>query len=161
MAELAAEFVPLDRRRRLGDPPLGAAERERWADLRDRLAHEFGYPLPIGPSRPARHLRVPAGLKVRIGAEGEVATLENLSEGGLFVCCQRPLTPGTALRISIESELLDEPLEVDALVVHSRTVANRDGPAGFGALLTGLAPEDAQAIGDLVEGELTSAVQAR
>jgi hypothetical protein len=158
LAEIAAEFVPLDRRRREGDPPLKAVERERWAELRDHLAHEFGYPLPIGPLRAARHLRVPARLKVRLGVEGELATLENLSEGGLFVCCARPLSPGMALSVSIDSDLLDEPLQLDAVVVHSREVANRDGPAGFGALLEGLAPDDHRALADLVEAELAAAV---
>jgi hypothetical protein len=158
MAELAAEFVPLDRRRRLGDPPLGAAERDRWSFLRDALAHEFGYPLPVGPSRPARHLRVPARLEVRLGAGGERATLENLSEGGLFVCCRRPLAPGTPLEITIESERLEQTLELEVLVVHSRPIANHDGPAGFGALLEGLEPDQHAALADLVEAELAAAV---
>jgi len=158
MAELAAEFVPLDRRRRLGDPPLRVVERERWAQLRDQLAHEFGYPLPVGPSRPARHLRVPARLEVRLGADGELATLENLSEGGMFVCCVRPLAPGTPLRVTIQSEQLEQVLELEVVVVHSRAVANRDGPAGFGVLLESVAPEQHAALADLVEAELVAAV---
>lgn len=157
MTELAAEFMPLDRRRRLGDPPLGAVERERWEALRDELAHEFGYPLPVGPTRPARHLRVPVSLDVRLG-DGEPASLENLSEGGLFVCCGRPLAPGTPLTVTIESERLEQRLVLEVSVVHSRPVANRDGPAGFGALLSGLDPEQHAALASLVEAELVAAV---
>ena len=73
------------------------------------------------------------------------------------MCCGRPLAPGTPLRISIESELLEEPLEVEVRVVHSRSVANRDGPAGFGALLQSLDGADYRAITDLVEAALASA----
>jgi Tfp pilus assembly protein PilZ len=161
MAELAAEFVPLDRRRRDGDPPLGAGEQERWAELRDQLAYEFGDALPVGPIRPARHLRVPARLDARIGPQGEVVALENLSEGGVFVCCKRPLAPGTRFRLEIQSPLLDEPLDVDAMVVHCREFANRDGPAGFGALFPDPGRDQRRALADLVEAELASAVGSR
>lgn len=42
--------------------------------------------------------------------------------------------------------------------MHSRPFANRDGPAGFGALLEGLKPDQHDALADLVEAELAAAV---
>jgi len=161
MAELAAEFVPLDRRRRDGEPPLGAGEQARWAELRDLLAYEFGEALPVGPTRPPRHLRVPVRLQARIGAGGEGVALENLSEGGVFVCCKRPLAPGVRLQLAIESSLLDAPLRIEAVVVHSRDHANRNGPAGFGAFFPDASPEQRRALADLVEAELAAALGPR
>ena len=37
LSSLVSEFLPLNRRRLHGDPPLGLRELERWMELRERL----------------------------------------------------------------------------------------------------------------------------
>ena len=54
IAELVTEFVPLNRRRIHGDPPLSVLELERWSELRDQLAYEFGHAPPVGPASTIR-----------------------------------------------------------------------------------------------------------
>lgn len=160
VAELVSEFVPLNRRRVRGDPPLSVLELERWSELRDQLAFEFGHAPPVGPARQPRHLRVPTHLKVRYGGDGEhAATLANLSEGGLFVRCQEPLAPDTPLRLEIEGEGGEPPLHLEAVVVHSREMDNQDGPGGFGVEFRNVGSEEQLALTALLEGALSSVAE--
>ena len=65
-----------------GDPPLSVLELDRWSELRDHLAYEFGHAPPIGPTTQPRNLRVPTHLKVRYGGESEQsASVENVHSG--------------------------------------------------------------------------------
>lgn len=157
IADLVAEFVPLNRRRVQGDPPLSVLELERWSELRDQLAYEFGHAPPVGPAKQPRHLRVPTHLKVRYGGGAEhAASVENLSEGGLFVRCSEPLAPGTPLCLELESDT--EPLlRLDAEVVHSREYDNLDGPAGFGVAFQDMDADVREGIVRLIEGALAQA----
>lgn len=157
MAELVSEFVPLNRRRTQGDPPLSVLELDRWSELRDLLAYEFGHGTPIGPQKQPRQLRVPTHLKVRYGDSAENdATIENLSEGGLFVRCAQPLAPGTPLKIELDAEG-EPPVKLEAVVAHSRDLDNLDGPAGFGVEFQNVEAEEHVIITRLVEGVLSSA----
>jgi uncharacterized protein (TIGR02266 family) len=140
VAELVAEFVPLNRRRVHGDPPLSVIEMQRWAELRDLLAYAFGHkPPPTGPSE--RPLRVPTQLKVRYGSGGATAILRNLSEGGLFVESPSLLDPGTPLRLEIDPGNGQTPIGLDGVVVWCREFSNLDGPAGFGVRFQNLEAE--------------------
>ncbi len=157
IAELVAEFVPLNRRRVRGEPSLSVLELERWSELRDHLAYEFGHASPIGATKQPRHLRVPTHLKARYGGDDEHSgTLENLSEGGLFVRCCEPLAAGTPLRLEIEGEGGEPPLCLEAVVVHCRELDNLDGPAGFGVEFRNLELEDQAALTALIDGALSS-----
>ena len=157
IAELVAEFVPLNRRRVQGNPPLSVLELERWSELRDLIAYEFGHTPPIGPARQPRHLRVPTHLKVRYDAEGhQAASIENLSEGGLFVRCSEPLSPGTPLHLEIEGGAAGT-VTLEAVVVHSRDLENLDGPAGFGVEFQNVEAEEHLRILRLIETALASA----
>jgi uncharacterized protein (TIGR02266 family) len=159
IADLVSEFVPLNRRRTQGDPPLSVLELERWSELRDLIAFEFGHAPPIGRMRQPRHLRVPTHLKVRYGSEPEhSATLSNLSEGGLFVRCAQPLAAGMPLRLEIELDG-EPPLQLDAVVVHSREFENLDGPAGFGVSFEEIEPEDYAVLTRLIERALSGAAE--
>ncbi|MGH0028507.1 MAG: PilZ domain-containing protein [Myxococcota bacterium] len=159
IAELVFEFVPLNRRRVQGDPPLSVLELERWSELRDHLAYEFGHSPPVGPARQPRHLRVPTHLKVRYECDGEQsAQIENLSEGGLFVRCSEPLAAGTPLRLEIEVAS-GAPLRLDATVVHSRELENLDGPAGFGVEFLDLEADDHVRLVELLEAALSEVSQ--
>ena len=144
LAELASEFVALNRRRVEGDPPLSVHELDRWGELRDLLSVEFGHTPPVGPDKHPRDLRVPTHLKVRYGGAGPqfAAALTNLSEGGLFVACGDPLPTGTPLQLEIEGEDGDTPLKLEAEVIHTRRMPNLDGPSGFGVEFRNLELEE-------------------
>lgn len=154
IAELVEAFTPLNRRRVHGDPPLDVHELERWSELRDQIAFEFGHAPPVGPAPQPQTLRVPTHLKVRYGPDGQHAgTLENLSEGGLFVRCSSPLSPGTPLRLEIDGSD-GPPLQLQAEVIHVREGENRDGAAGFGVAFRHVTPVQRVALLRLVEGVL-------
>ena len=157
MAELVSEFVPLNRRRTQGDPPLSVLELDRWHELRDLLAYEFGHSTPIGPAKQPRQLRVPTHLKVRYGDSAENdATIENLSEGGLFVKTDTPMDLGTPMKLELEVEGAPA-LKLEAVVAHRRELDNLDGPAGMGVEFQNVEAEEHAALSRLVEGALTSA----
>ena len=160
IAELVAEFVPLNRRRVRGEPALSVLELERWSELRDQLAYEFGHAPSIGPTKQPRHLRVPTHLKVRcVGAGEHSETLENLSEGGLFVRCSEPLASGTPLRLEIVGEGGEPPLCLEAVVVHCRDLDNQDGPAGFGVEFRNVEAEDHATLTALIDGALSDSAE--
>jgi uncharacterized protein (TIGR02266 family) len=159
IADLVSEFVPLNRRRTQGNPPLSVLELERWSELRDLIAYEFGHAPPIGRMRQPRHLRVPTHLKVRYGSDPEQSgTIENLSEGGLFVRCAEPLAVDMPLHLELELEG-EPPLQLDAVVVHSRDLDNLDGPAGFGVAFKDVEAEDYAVLTRLIERALSRAGQ--
>jgi len=153
LSQLVAEFVPLNRRRLAGNPPLTVIDLQRWSELRELLAYEFGNTTPIGASV-ERALRVPSHLKVSYGEEGAESVLSNLSEGGVFVCCEKPLPAGTPLRLEIDPGHGESPIQVDAVVAWNRELANRDGQAGIGVAFQELGAAEASAIGQLVERAL-------
>jgi len=153
LSQLVAEFVPLNRRRIAGDPPLTVIDLQRWRELRELLAYEFGNTTPIRAAV-ERPLRVPTHLKVRYGADGAEAVLSNLSEGGVFVNCGKPLAVGTPLRLEIDPGDGENPIEVDARVAWIRELSNRDGQAGFGVSFQDLGAAEASAIGQLIERAL-------
>lgn len=155
LTELVPEFLELNRRRLLGDPPLSVLELDRWSELRDWLAYEFGDAPAIG--KPARELRVPTHLKVRFGGENSGSgTLENLSQGGVFVCCESPLPPGALVFIEIEADGV-LPLQLEGRVAHSREHENLDGHAGFGVAFQDVPAEDLPALTRLIESALDRA----
>lgn len=156
IAEFVSEFIPLNQRRLNGNPALSVLELDRWSDLRDHLAYEFGHSPPIGASQP-RPLRVPTQLKVRYGTENsESTTIENLSEGGGFVCCAQPPAPQTSVQLELEAEG-ELPLRLDGLVIHAREYDNLDGPAGFGVAFQDLQVEDHVALLRLIDAALSQA----
>ena len=157
VAELVAEFVPLNRRRVNGDPPLSVLELQRWSELRDLLAYAFGHKTPVA-STLERPLRVPTQLKVRYGREGATAILRNLSEGGLFVESERPIDPGTTLQLELDPGNAETPIALEGEVVWCRELPNLDGPAGFGVRFRNLEAEEFAALIRVIEGVLRDLV---
>lgn len=156
VSQLVSEFVPLNRRRIAGDPPLTLLELQRWSELRDMLAYEFGHKLPIGADK-ERPLRVPTHLKVRYGQAGEEGAATNLSEGGVFIQSEQPLALGTPLRLQIDPGDSDACIDVDAVVVWAREIGNMDGPAGFGVSFRNVGAAESVAIGQRLERALREA----
>ena len=156
LSQLVSEFVPLNRRRIAGDPPLTLLELQRWGELRDLLAYEFGHKPPIsaGMERP---LRVPTHLKVRYGQGDEEGVVHNFSEGGVFIQCEQPLESGTPLRLEIDPGDSDTCIELDAVVMWVREIANMDGPAGFGVAFQNIGAAESVAIGQRIERALREA----
>ena len=157
VAELVAEFVPLNRRRVNGDPPLSVLELQRWSELRDLLAHAFGHKTPVA-STVERPLRVPTQLKVRYGKDGATAILRNLSEGGLFVESQRPLDPETPLQLELDPGDGGAVIALEGVVVWSREFPNLDGPSGFGVRFRNLEAEEFAALLHVIERVLRDLV---
>ncbi len=161
-ARLVEEFLPLNRRRTRGDPPLTIAELERWMELRWRLEHALAEKTPTDDhGRPTRRtLRVPTHLKVRAtrGSAVEVISSRNISEGGLFLVTRRPLAPGTPLHLEIEGRDGSAPIEVEGTVTWVRGADGEKGPAGMGVRFDHPDPEKRDAITALVERALTRAL---
>ena len=156
LSQLVSEFVPLNRRRIAGDPPLTLVELQRWTELRDLLAYEFGHKPPISGAVD-RPLRVPTHLKVRYGPEGDEGVVHNFSEGGVFIQTEQPLAPGTPLHLAIDPGEGEASLELNAVVMWVREITNMDGPAGFGVAFENVGAAEAVAIGARIECALREA----
>ncbi len=150
IAPLVTEFLPLNRRKVRGNPPLSLLELQRWSELSEQLAYELGDPNPKeGEDRP---LRVPTHLKVRFD-EG-TGELRNVSEGGLFIECERPLPAGTPLQLELEPGGDQPSILLAARVVWSRDLATQEGPSGFGVRFEDLEADEYQLLMLLIETEL-------
>ena len=152
---LVAEYLPLNRRRTHGDPPLAPAELEAWTELREVLEYHLGSANPpLGGSR-RRSLRVPTDLKVRISERGEaVASLHDLSEDGAFIESRESQEPGSRLALEIDPGSGEPLLRLDAVVRWGRELPNMDGPAGVGVEFLNVEDGDFAALGRLVEAAL-------
>lgn len=160
LTEFVAEFVPLNRRRVGGDPPLTVLELDRWRELRELLSWELGYKLPVRVEV-ERALRVPSHLKVTYDAQGEQsASFSNLAEGGVFIESDHRLPATTPLRLSIDPGAGEAPIVADAAVVWTREFSNLDGPAGFGVRFLELGSEETAAIGRLMDRLLHELAQS-
>jgi len=159
LPSLVSEFLPLNRRRLHGDPPLGVRELERWMELRERLERMFGARPPLQASERSRRrsLRVPTALKARYQAAGRAASspVADLSEGGLFLATEAPLAPGTPLRLELGDASGAPPVCVASRVVWARGVGDIGGPAGMGLCFVDLGDDTAAAVATLVEGALS------
>ena len=151
ISPLVAEFLPLNRRKVQGNPPLSVLELQRWGELSEYLAYELGDPAPVGGKE--RPLRVPTHLKVRFG-EG-TGELGNVSEGGLFIESERPLAHGTPIQLELEPASGQPSFSLAATVVWSREIATRDGPAGFGVRFEDLGADEYELLMLLIEDELS------
>ena len=154
---LVAEFVPLNRRRVRGDPPLSLAEIGRWEDLRERLEYELGSSSPPLAGSHRRTLRVPTDLKVCTAGRAEaVSNLLNVCEGGAFIETAEMLEPGTRLALEIDPGNGESPLRLDAVVKWGREISNMDGPAGVGIEFQNLEDGDFAALERLVDHVLAA-----
>jgi uncharacterized protein (TIGR02266 family) len=159
---LVAEFVPLNRRRVHGDPPLSVAELERWMELRELLEYEFGSANPpLGGTR-RRQLRVPTHLKVRTAGRGDaVSNLCDVSEGGAFIETSEMLAPGTPLKLEIDPGNGEPPLQLDAVVKWGREISNMDGSAGVGVEFENIEDGDFAVLEAIVDRALDSVSRDR
>jgi uncharacterized protein (TIGR02266 family) len=155
---LVKEFVPLNRRRVRGDPPLSVGELERWAELRELLEYQFGSSNPPLAGSRRRQLRVPTHLKVRASGGGEaVSNLHDVSEGGAFIETSEILEPGTLLKLEIDPGNGEPPVELDAVVRWGREIGNMDGPAGVGVEFENVEDGDFAVLERIVDRALDSA----
>jgi len=152
-----AEFVPLNRRRVRGDPPLSVGELERWTELREVLEYEFGSASPPLAGTRRRTLRVPSHLKVRTSGGDGASNLRDISEGGAFIEMEQPLEPETPLELEIDPGGGEPPLRLSAVVKWGRELSNMDGPAGVGIEFQNVEDGDFAAIEQLVDRSLAAA----
>jgi uncharacterized protein (TIGR02266 family) len=155
---LVAEFVPLNRRRIHGNPPLSVGEFERWMELREFLEYQFGSANPPLAGSHRRALRVPTHLKVNVSGPGDsVSNLHDISEGGAFIETSEQLEPGTPLKLEIDPGDGKPPLQLDAVVRWGRDIANMDGPVGVGVEFENVEDEDFATLEKIVDRELEAA----
>jgi len=158
LTTLVREFVPLNRRRVRGNPPLSVGELERWGELRELLEYEFGSANPPLAGSRRGQLRVPTHLKVRTSGNGEsVANLHDVSEGGAFIETSEILEPGTPLKLEVDPGSGEPPLQLDAVVRWGREIGNMDGPAGVGVEFENIEDEDFAALERIVDRALDEA----
>lgn len=153
---LVEEYLPLNRRRIGGDPPLAPAEVERWEEMREIFEYTFGSANPPLRGTRRRALRVPTQLKVRLGAEA-VADLHNLSECGAFIATADRIDPTAALTLELDPGNGEPPLQVGGVVKWCRELSNMNGPAGAGVEFADLEDGDFAALARLVESALVAA----
>jgi hypothetical protein len=159
---LVAEFVPLNRRRVHGNPPLSVGELERWMELRELLEYEFGTANPPLAGSRRRQLRVPTYLKVCTAGRGDaVSNLRDVSEGGAFIETSEILEPGTPLKLDIDPGNGEPALQLDAVVRWGREIGNMDGPAGVGIEFENVEDGDFAVLEGIVDRALDSAGRDR
>ncbi len=157
-AALVREFVPLNRRRVHGNPPLGVLELARWEELRDLLDDAFGAVPADSAARPRRRsLRVRAHLKVLVTTHlaQELLHVQDLSESGLFLRTQRPSPLGSPLLIEFHDRT-GSSIELEGTVVWTRSADDGRGPAGMGVAFHALSDWDLTVLLELVESALSA-----
>ena len=156
-ALLVREFLPLNRRRFHGNPPLDQAELARWEELRDLLEIALGaVPVTPGESR-RRALRVRTHLKVLVtnALAQELLLVHDLSEHGVFLRTQRPMAPGSPLQIEFQDRH-GRAIELEGSVVWARTIGEGYGPPGMGVAFHALSDWDCAVLSEFVETTLAA-----
>jgi len=150
---MLAQFAELNRRRLFGSPPLEVHEVEEWARVRGRLEAHF----ESQGSSPWRGLerrdsaRLPTHLQLRFGGpqSSVVASVQNISQGGLFIVTRDPLEEGSLLQLALTDDEIGG-LEVRARVTWRRQAPGAQGPAGMGVAFIALGPSQRRRIDHLI-----------
>lgn len=155
-ADLVREFLPLNRRRVHGNPPLEVAELARWDELRALLEVALGAMPPAGEAR-RRALRVRTHLKVLVTNQlaQELLLVYDLSEHGVFLRTQRPCAPGSLMRVELEDRN-GNTIELEGSVVWTRHIGEANGPPGMAIAFHALSDWDRAVLAELVETTLAA-----
>jgi uncharacterized protein (TIGR02266 family) len=156
-ARLVQEFLPLNRRRIRGNPPLDLLELARWEELRDLLEIALGAVPPTPGASRRRALRVRTHLKVLVTNQlaQELLHVHDLSEQGVFLRTQRPLAPGSQLQIELQDRN-GTVIELEGSVIWARPIGEGHGPPGMAVAFHALSDWDRAVLADLVESTLTA-----
>ncbi len=154
-AALVQEFLRLSRRRLRRNPALTPLEHQRWLDLRWRIEDLLVGPRPQREGPPRKSLRVPARYKAQYADSDreEIATIEEIAEGGLFLATDRPMPVGSSLHLKLTSDA-GEMYELEGAVVWIRRPGEDAGPPGMGVQFESLDDTQREAIAHLVEAAL-------
>jgi uncharacterized protein (TIGR02266 family) len=167
-ADLIKEFVRLNRRRILPNPPLSAPELRRWEELRWQIEELLSAP-GHGQRHARKALRVPTDLKVAAsfaqraagersrpgGADEVLANAHEIAEGGLFLATESPPPAGTPLHLKLTGDD-GKMTEVEGIVVWVRRAGERGGPPGIGVEFSALDADQREAVAFLVEQALAA-----
>ncbi len=156
LAELVQEFLPLNRRRWHGHPPLAEEELRRWQELRILLERHLGV-LPPPDARARRgSLRVPVRLVLRWAASGHSGpgTTVDLSEGGVRLETREAPAPRTPLLLAITPGEGRPELELGGVIVWIQRASDAK-PVEVGVRFVNLDPQQEEALADLVENVLS------
>lgn len=158
-AELVREFLPLNRRRTRGNPPLELHELARWEELRELLEAALGAVPPTPNEDRRRALRVRTHLKVLVTnpLAQELLLVHDLSEHGVFLRTQRPSAPGSLLQIELQDRN-GAVIELEGSVVWARKIGEGNGPPGMGVRFHDLSDWDRAVLAELVEATLATLV---
>lgn len=158
-AALVGEFVPLNRRRVHGNPPLEVEELARWEELRGRLETALGAVPPTPGETRRRALRVRTHLKVLVTNHlaQELLLAQDISEHGVFLCTRRPSAPGSLMRVELQDRS-GNTVELEGSVVWARRIGEGTGPPGMAIAFHALSDWDRAVLAELVEATLSSLV---
>lgn len=156
-AALVREFLPLNRRRVRGNPPLDLDELARWEELRERLEAALGAVPPLPEETRRRALRVRTHLKVLVTNQlaQELLLVHDLSEQGVFLRTQRPSATGSLLRVELRDPT-GNTVELEGSVVWTRRIGEGTGPAGMAVVFHALSDWDRAVLAEIVEATLSS-----
>ena len=154
-ARLVREFLPLNRRRVHGNPPLDLAELARWEELRGLLELALGAVAATPGEGRRQALRVRTHLKVLVTSHlaQELLLVHDLSEQGVFLRTQRPLEPGSLLQIEFQDRH-GRAIELEGRVVWARRIGEGHGPPGMGVAFHALSDWDRAVLSEFVESAL-------
>ncbi|MCP5043421.1 MAG: PilZ domain-containing protein [bacterium] len=135
-----AEFAELNRRRVFGNPGLSIAEVERWQELREVLAEEFGEPEPeatLDDDERRGHVRHASHIRVVVN-DAEQGIAMDISLGGIFIATPRPLPTGSQISLELQTYEFDEPVVIQGCIVRVEAGGKLSGRVGMGIMFAGL-----------------------
>jgi uncharacterized protein (TIGR02266 family) len=156
---LVREFLPLNRRRVHGNPPLGLDELARWEEIREQLEVALGAMPPLPDETRRRALRVRTHLKVLVTNQlaQELLLVHDVSEHGVFLRTRRPSEPGSLLRVELRDPN-GNTVELEGSVVWARRIGEGTGPPGMAVAFHALSDWDRAVLAEIVEATLATLV---
>jgi uncharacterized protein (TIGR02266 family) len=105
-------------------------------------------PEPIPERRLYKRVPILVSVQVHFVGAGFVASTANLSAGGVFLCTERRLPPGTRLELKFSVPVLTKyPIRAQAEVVRE----GESGPRGFAVRFVDISAEDRELLAELGE----------
>lgn len=162
MPAIFREYKRLDKLRE--DAGLSIVELERWTQLKRILATHFKPAIDGGVADKQASLRIPSRLRVGYESFGELrqCLMTNISRGGVFIACPRPLPIGTTLVLRIEIGESEQMLELPGEVASVNTGADmRSEERGMGIRFSSLSEEQQAQVKELYGDAMENALLGR
>lgn len=150
-----AEFADLNRRRLFGSPSLAVGEMERWLELKTRLEAHFGDSTceTWGGLERREFLRLPIHIRIELGegSDFQLATVRDVSQGGMFIATRRPLAKGSLVSVDLRADPEDEAVELTGTVAWISHEREGTRPPGMGLSFPRLDAKQRAVVSKLVQ----------